>query len=285
LFIGKDNGVKVFPGTVILSYSPVNDIKDFVNAQLVTLFLPLVKSAACFPGQLVRLEETCSRMKLFFVVTFICLTRIAFAQTDSSSLLKETETKLQNNNGTVSSILSDKKYMAIHPLTSFREVVRKHAAADVVRIAPEGEPGKKIKVVALIKNKDGEPVPDALVYFYQTDARGWYAADAPHILINEGDMRHARLFGYVKTDKNGRIEIHTIKPSGYPNSDLPAHIHVHVSAAGYQPYGTEFLFRDDERLKGEILNRAVVDGGMIANPETADAPFDQQFSYEIKLRK
>jgi len=224
-------------------------------------------------------------MKPLFLIIFICLFQIAFAQTDSSSLLKETETKLQSNSSAVSSILTDKKYMTLHPLTSFRELVRKHASADVVRIAPDGEPGKKIKVVAVIKNKDGQPVPDALVYFYQTDSRGWYAADAPHILMNEGDMRHARLFGYVKTDKNGLIEIHTIKPSGYPKSDLPAHIHVHVAAAGYQPYGTEFLFRDDERLKGEILNRAVVDGGMIANPETAGSPFDQQFSYEIKLRK
>lgn len=224
-------------------------------------------------------------MKPFFLFVSIFLFRIASAQTDSSSLLKETEKKLQNNSSTVSSILTDKKYTTLHPLTSFRELVRKHASADVVRIAPDGEPGKKIKVIAVIKNKDGQPIRDALVYFYQTDARGWYAADAPHVMMNEGDIRHARLFGYIKTDKNGRIEIHTIKPAGYPKSDLPAHIHVHVSAEGYQPFGTEFLFRDDERLKGEILNRAVVDGGMIANPENAGTPFDQLFSYEIKLRK
>ena len=223
-------------------------------------------------------------MKQFFLVTFVCIGRMAFAQTDSSSLLKETEAKLQNNS-TVSSILTDKKYLSIHPLTSFRQLIRKNATADVLRIAPEGEPGKKIKVVAVVKNKDGQPVPNATIYLYQTDARGWYAADAPHIHMNEGDFGHARLFGYVKTDKNGRLELHTVKPSGYPQSDLPAHIHVHVAAAGYQPFVTEFLFRDDERLKGEILNRAIVDGGMIANPGTASAPFDQQFSYEIKLRK
>ena len=224
-------------------------------------------------------------MKQLFLVTFVCLARIAFAQTDSSSLLKETEAKLQNNNSTVSSILTDKKYLSLHPLISFRELVRKHASQDVLRIAPEGEPGKKIKVVAVIKNKDGQPISNANVYLYQTDSRGWYAADAPHVLMNQGDFAHARLFGYVKTDKNGRLELHTIKPSGYPQSDLPAHIHVHVAAAGYQPFVTEFLFRDDERLKGEVLNRAIVDGGIIANPEAASAPFDQQFSYEIKLRK
>jgi protocatechuate 3,4-dioxygenase beta subunit len=144
---------------------------------------------------------------------------------------------------------------------------------------------KKIKIVATVKDKDGKPVSNATVYLYQTDYRGWYAADAPHVLMNEGDFRHARLFGYVKTDKQGKIELHTVKPAGYPQSDLPAHIHVHVTAAGYRDFGTEFLFQDDERLKGEILNRAIIDGGMIAKPETAESPFVQKFSYEIKLRK
>ena len=74
--------------------------------------------------------------------------------------------------------------------------------------------------------------------------------EAPHVLKYEGDMRYARLFGYVKTNKNGRFELHTVKPSGYPKSDLPSHIHVHVTAAGYSSYVTEFLFDDDERLKG-----------------------------------
>jgi len=224
-------------------------------------------------------------MKQFFLATFVCVSRIAFAQTDSSALLKEIEAKLQNNSGAASSVLTDKKYVSLHPLTSFRELTRKHASADVLRIAPDNEPGKKIKVIAVIKNKDGQAIANATVYLYQTDSRGWYAADAPHILMNQGDYAHARLFGYVKTDKNGRLELHTVKPSGYPQSDLPAHIHVHVTAAGYQPFVTEFLFRDDERLKGEILNQAVVSGGIIANPEAAGSPFDQQFSYEIKLRK
>ena len=137
----------------------------------------------------------------------------------------------------------------------------------------------------MITNKEGQPVSNALVYLYQTDSRGWYAADAPHVLMNEGDFRHARLFGYAKTDRNGKLELHTVKPSGYPQSDLPAHIHVHVTAEGYRPYATEFLFKDDERLKGEILNRAIVDGGMIGIPESAESPFTQKFSYEIRLTK
>jgi protocatechuate 3,4-dioxygenase beta subunit len=138
-------------------------------------------------------------------------------------------------------------------------------------------------VFVTVKNKEGKPVPDALVYLYQTDSRGWYAADAPHVLVNSGDIRHARIFGYAKTDKNGKFELHTVKPSGYPRSDLPAHIHVHVTAQGFRSYGTEFLFDDDERLVGEIRNRSVGDGFIVSKPEPAQAPFAQKFSYTITL--
>jgi hypothetical protein len=79
--------------------------------------------------------------------------------------------------------------------------------------------------------------------------------------------------------------LHTVKPAGYRRATFLHHIHVHVTADGYRPYGTEFLFQDDERLKGEILNRAVIDGGMIGVPETAEPPFTQKFSYEIKLSR
>jgi protocatechuate 3,4-dioxygenase beta subunit len=210
---------------------------------------------------------------------------VSFCQQQSPSLLADAEAKLRSQGSTVSAVLTDTTYESLHPLIDFRDMIRKYCAASVLRIAPLNEPGRKIKVVGTARDKDGRPVAGALVYLYQTDARGWYAADAPHILLNEGDFRHARLFGYVKTDNNGRFELHTIKPAGYPQSDLPAHIHIHVTADGFQAYEAEFLFADDERLKGETLNRAIVSGGIIGKPEKAGSPFTQQFSYELKLRK
>ncbi len=226
-------------------------------------------------------------MKAFFLTVFlVAITmRSLLAQEDSITLLKEAESKFKNSSSTASGILSDKKYLLLHPQAAFREMIKKNASTETLIITTGDEPGKKIKVIGTIKNKDDQPIVNALVYLYQTDSRGWYAADAPHVLMNEGDYRHARLFGYVKTDKNGKFELHTVKPAGYPQSDLPAHIHVHVSADGYRNYGTEFLFKDDERLKGEILNRAIVDGGMIGIPEKTTAPFEQQFTYTMKLVK
>ena len=226
-------------------------------------------------------------MKAFFLTFFLVTITIQslLGQEDSATLLNEVQGKLEKGTVNVSYVLSDKKYLLLHPETSFRNLIEKNASADILKITPNDEPGKKIKVLGYIKDKDGKAIANALVYLYQTDSRGWYAADAPHVLMNSGDFRHARLFGYVKTDKNGKFELHTIKPSGYPKSDLPAHIHVHVSAEGYRNYGTEFLFQDDERLKGEILNQAIVNGGMIGVPEKTMAPFEQQFSYTLKLTK
>ena len=207
------------------------------------------------------------------------------AQKDSLVLLNEAKTKLQNKTTSVSDILTDKKYLSIHPLTEFREMIKVNSDAGILKITTPEEPGKKIRVLGTVSGKDGKPVAGVLVYLYQTDAKGWYAADAPHVLQNDGDTRHARLFGYVKTDSKGKFELHTVKPCGYPSSDLPAHIHVHVSATGYDGFVNEFLFDDDERLVGNIREQSVRNKFLISKPEKAIPPFVQQFSYTITLNK
>ena len=219
------------------------------------------------------------------ILLFISFSSFIFSQTNKETLIKEAEEKLKNNKATISQVLTDKKFDAVHPETTFRELIKKYCKAETISIVSDTIPGKKIKVIGSVKNKEDKPVAGALVYLYHTDSRGWYAADVPHVLMNEGDMRHARLFGYVKTDKEGRFELHTIKPSGYPKSDLPAHIHVHVEATGYQSYGTEFLFDDDERLVGKIKENSISNMFLIAKPEKASLPFRQLFSYMIQLQK
>ncbi len=221
---------------------------------------------------------------IIFSCLLLCNSFVSSAQTDSILLLNEAISKLQNKSASVSTILTGKKYVPIHPLTAFRELIKAKSTADVLAIATADEPGKKIRVLGMITGKDGKPAAGALIYLYQTDARGWYAADAPHVLRNEGDMRHARLFGYVKTDEAGKFELHTVKPSGYPHSNLPAHIHVHITGGGYQSTVTELLFDDDERLICKIREDAVRNKFIIAKPEKAVAPFEQQFSYTLILK-
>lgn len=205
--------------------------------------------------------------------------------TDKASLIEEANAKLKNKAATVSSILTDNRYLPVHPDNDFRELIKNNCNTDVLQITTADEPGKKIRVLGTITNKEEQPVAGALVYMYQTDSKGWYAANSPHVGGNEGDMRHARLFGYVRTDANGKFELHTIKPSGYPQSDLPAHIHVHVWADGYANFVNEFLFDDDERLVGKIREQSIQYRFMISKPEKTAAPLEQQFSYNIQLEK
>jgi protocatechuate 3,4-dioxygenase beta subunit len=226
-------------------------------------------------------------MKEIILSILLCtaLSNDSFCQLNKETLIKDAEEKLKTNKATISQILTDKKYDAVHPETSFRELIKEYCKADIISIASDTIPGRKIKVIGTIKNADGKSIEDALIYLYHTDARGWYAADAPHVSMNEGDMRHARLFGYVKTDKDGKFELHTIKPSGYPKSDLPAHIHLHVSANGYQSVVTEFLFDDDERLVGKIRENSIRNKFMISKSEKTESPFAQKFTYSITLQK
>jgi len=226
-------------------------------------------------------------MKEIMLSILLCTTisNASFCQLNKETLIKESEDKLKTNKTTISQILTDKKYDAIHPETSFRELIKKYCKSEVISIATDTIPGRKIKVIGTIKNAEGGPVANALVYLYHTDARGWYAADAPHVSMNEGDMRHARLFGYVQTDKDGKFELHTLKPSGYPQSDLPAHIHVHIDAKDYRSFITEFLFDDDERLVGKIRENSIRNNFMISKPEKTELPFTQKFSYSITLQK
>ena len=226
-------------------------------------------------------------MKEIILNILLCtaLWNASFCQLNKETLIKEVEEKLKTNKATISQILTDKKYDAVHPETSFREIIEKYCKAETISIATDTIPGKKIKVISTVKDTNGRPVAGTLVYLYHTDSRGWYAADVPHVLQYEGDIRHARLFGYVKTDKDGKFELQTIKPAGYPKSLLPAHIHVHVSANGYRTFGTEFLFDDDERLVGKIRENSIRNDFMISKPEKTESPFAQRFSYSITLQK
>jgi len=220
---------------------------------------------------------------IYLFVFFLSSLLQCHSQSDTAGVLATLEAKLRAGTN-VSTILTDINYISIHPDSRFRDLIKNHAPDGTVSIAPVAEPGDRIKVNGLVTDDKNQPIAKALVYLYQTDSRGWYAADAPHVLSNEGDTRHARLFGYVKTDANGKFVLETVKPSGYPNSDLPAHIHVHVWATGYSNYVTEFLFDDDPRLKGDIRQRAVEQQHLLlSKPTPATPPFKQTFSYTLRL--
>jgi len=191
--------------------------------------------------------------------------------------------KLKSGQLSVSQVLTDPQYMALHPLTDFRNIIRGNAKAEKIRITNDQEPGLKMTVKCLMLDAAGKPVPNALVYFYQTSDKGWYSASAPHVEGNEGDFGHARLFGYVRTDAAGKFQMETIQPHGYPNSDLPAHIHLLAwTAAGEVIRGLpgELLFEEDERLTGERKASALSHGFVVAK----NTGTKERAVYEYRLR-
>src|SRR6185436_19920793 len=136
-----------------------------------------------------------------------------------------------------------------------------------VTLVPSSEPGQRLHVRGTVSDAAGRPLPGALLYVYHTSAKGWYSDKAAHISGSSGDTRSARLFAYLRTDAAGRYEIHTIRPAGYPASDLPAHIHVQIETAGDPPRTrvTEIQFDDDPRLTPLWRERSRQEGFVIVS--------------------
>lgn len=184
----------------------------------------------------------------------------------------------------ITEILTDHTFDALHPRTEFRELIREHAKEGPVTIAAPDEPGERVVVTGIFKDEKGKPLAGVLMYFYQTSAKGWYAATAAHVRANSGDHKHARLFGYLKSGPDGTFEINTIRPGGYPRSDLPQHIHIVASLEGHREVYSEFLFDDDPRLTKEQREQAKA-RGFIVSPVTKGAGATLKAEYVVVMKK
>lgn len=83
----------------------------------------------------------------------------------------------------------------------------------------------------------GKLLPGAVLDFWQADKDGDY------------DMTGFNYRGKVQADASGSYTLDTIVPGAYlmaPNEYRCAHVHVKVSAAGYEPLTTQLYFEDDQ---------------------------------------
>ena len=188
---------------------------------------------------------------------------------DVAQLIDEAAAKMKTREQ-LEAVLADAKYMPLHPYPRFRNAVERNAPVGGIEYVGPAEPGERMTVRLRLTDAAGEPVAAAVVYAYQTSAKGFYAQDAAHVQANAGDVNHARLFGYVITDDDGWIELRTIRPAGYPNSDLPQHIHLHTEHEGRSLDGNELVFTDDPRLTKDVREEYEGHRAIVATPRKQD---------------
>ena len=117
----------------------------------------------------------------------------------------------------------------------------------VGRIAPRGESGELMRIEGTVMHHDGTAEAGTIVYAYHTNAEGIYPREER--FRGQAAYRHGMLRGWVKADKDGRYRFDTVRPAGYPKSDLPQHIHMHVIEPGrFTYYIDDIVFKDDPRL-------------------------------------
>jgi protocatechuate 3,4-dioxygenase beta subunit len=198
--------------------------------------------------------------------------------------IDQAETNLRAGHS-ASDLLMDPTFLGAHEWPRFRELIRRAAASPRATIITPAEPGMRLTIAGLVLNRDGQPVRSAEVYVYQTSAKGWYSDRAAHYAVPEGDRKHARLFGYLRTDDAGRFELRTIRPAGYPGSDLPAHIHVECRRPdeSFAQLVTEVQFEDDPRLTAAMKARARNEGFAIV-PVTMGADHVTSVRVDLQFR-
>ena len=118
-----------------------------------------------------------------------------------------------------------------------------------------GAPGQPCRVRGRVVSLSGDPLPDAMVEVWQSDAEGKY--DVQH-----EDLQQPQARGVLHTDDQGRFEFRTIVAEPYPvpvdgpvgqllhatgcHPWRPAHLHFRVQAAGHEHLVTQ-VFREGDR--------------------------------------
>jgi len=122
------------------------------------------------------------------------------------------------------------------------------------RIAPTGEQGEPLVIQGRVTHRDGSPAPGTIIYAYHTDTEGIYPRDES--LRGLAAYRHGRLRGWARADDNGKYRFETIRPGGYPGSDQPQHVHMHVIEPGRCTYYIDdIIFTDDPRLTPGLIEQ------------------------------
>jgi len=105
-----------------------------------------------------------------------------------------------------------------------------------------GAPGELVELSGMIKHKDCvTPYKNAKIELWHCDAKGVY----------DNETADYRYRGTSYCDDNGHYSFHTILPVAYDTGAgfvRPAHFHLIITAAGYQPLITQLYFTGDKYI-------------------------------------
>jgi protocatechuate 3,4-dioxygenase beta subunit len=120
-------------------------------------------------------------------------------------------------------------------------------------IVPAGAPGTRLTLTGRVLRTNGRPVADALVDWWQCDARGVYDNDG------------YRFRGHSFTDARGRWTLQTVVPGLYPGRTR--HLHVKVQAPRGRVLTTQLFFPGvpANRSDGIFTPECLVSGWRLAN--------------------
>lgn len=128
----------------------------------------------------------------------------------------------------------------------------------VAQLAPVGEAGEKLTLEGIVRGNDGKPVKGIIVYAYQTNAAGIYPTDDR--LRGQAVHRHGKLRAFARTDDAGRYRFASVRPGGYPRTEIPQHIHMHIIEPGRCTYYIDDVLFEDDPLLTPAARRSMSGG-------------------------
>jgi len=150
------------------------------------------------------------------------------------------------------------------------------------------EPGDRTVVTGRVTDADGRPLAGANLDVWQADSEGCYSGFMPG--PPDGNLR-----GQVATGADGRYEFVTMIPGPYtipldgPTGMMtaaagwspwrPAHIHLIVSAEGYEPLVTQLFIDSSDYLDSDVAG--AVKPELIVHPERADGGYALTYDFAL----
>lgn len=117
--------------------------------------------------------------------------------------------------------------------------------------------GDTLLLQGQVLDSEGNPIENAVVEIWQTDANGNY--DHPNDTVPNDLVPDFQYFGTSITDADGYYVFLTIRPEQY--EPRPAHIHVKVKIDDAEVLITQFYFADDfENVEDDFVFQATEDG-------------------------